>query len=547
VAFRGRGILIIKGELDVAVRDFGWGRLISAFTLGLILSAFGGNAVAQEHYWGDQTCGDCHMRGAETHAINFANYLNHGHKWQLVHTGGTNPPQIPDPVTGELVPLEYPASPEFPNGVPLPALPTGVDWSQIEYIIGNFKEGKGSFVYTNGYRNTGGTSLYSCGKCHTTGYNPAGHQKNHLGVEMPGAVGTWQFENIQCEVCHGAGDTMAIPYAVDRKCQQCHTADLAAPNTGKNKFNPMLGTHGYLSGSHSQGDEFDVSPHSKARNGQMSCVWCHDPHRSVWHDEGGVSYTEKVGADGKKLGVGNMCKGCHEHESMRVRGSMGSLLECVDCHMPDASMSGSGATHLFRISTSATDALHNTSFTNPNPVLGVDYVLTDSKKPDSETNRSYWWNVDQDGNSSLTLDLVCANCHANMTLDQMAESARCIHRMSALIDLSVNGDDGLQTVKKTAKVKVDFSIEAGDMEGKTAELWVISQGPKGWSSWDMKKNTWKAGLRPSNKAYTLPKAYTQNVWNKTLSPGSYTYWVCIYPAGSTDEYVVNVPVYVSKK
>ena len=128
-------------------------------------------------------------------------------------------------------------------------------------------------------------------------------------------------------------------------------------------------TNHYFSASHSQGDEFAHSPHK-----DQTCVSCHDPHKSVWFEDGGVRYSEAEGP-------GNMCTRCHDK---RIRGSMGEIgLECVDCHMPVASMKGSGATHLFRINATALAANDNTF------------------QADGKT----WWNTDQSGDASLTLDL----------------------------------------------------------------------------------------------------------------------------------------------
>ncbi|HWR97200.1 MAG TPA: multiheme c-type cytochrome [Candidatus Methanoperedens sp.] len=46
----------------------------------------------------------------------------------------------------------------------------------------------------------GGEVPYDCGRCHTTGYAAEGHQDG-----LPGIVGTWLFDGVQCENCHGPG------------------------------------------------------------------------------------------------------------------------------------------------------------------------------------------------------------------------------------------------------------------------------------------------------------------------------------------------------
>ncbi len=596
------------------VKQFGWGGLALGLALGLVvLFAFGGRAVADQPYVGDAVCAGCHVDDpaladtAQQHGINYDNYIKHGHKWQLVHTAGTGtgafppttPPQIHDPtrgpdgpVNGDLVPLQYPASPDFPAGVPLPN-PTAVgvaDWSQVEYVLGAFHGpakgstvGHGYIVTSDGKVHTSATSSmgYSCGKCHTTNYKPYDattnphRQPNHLGVEMAGAAGTWDFENIQCEVCHGPGGTMYVPLVEDRKCQQCHTSDQAAPLTGLMKFNPYapdpadptgntLSPHGYLTGSHSQGDEFDHSPAGASANDlpghrAAGCVACHDPHRSVWHDLGGVVYSEEAG-------TGNMCKHCHQ--DVYVRGAMGTFLDCTNCHMPEASMSGSGASHLFQITTDATDALHNTSYTQPNQrVAGTNgpsdpgtYVLTNSKLPDTATNRTYFWNVDAaTGNSYLTLDLACANtCHADDFLNadktlnmlQLSRAAKGIHREPKVVDVTVNGSDGPLTFTQGTKVSVDFSVQVDAQDGVTAggaaKWYVVGITPNGMKSWNAKKSFVKANGKPYQTT-GLVDILSQNVLTSNkLSPGYYTYWVEIDMADGSAQYYDSVSFNVVK-
>jgi len=449
----------------VLTREFGWVGLVSALMIGLGLFALGGDAVAQHThtYWGDDACGMCHPG-------EYANYMRHGHAWQLVQTAGANPP-----------PADL-----YPWGMPLPQLPTGATWDQVEYIVGNFKAGAGSPVFSTGYRNSNGTSGYSCGKCHTTGYNPTGHQRNHLGVEMPGATGTWALDGIQCEVCHGPKKTMSM--APVKECGECHTGGDA---TKRVQFNPLTGQ---FSAHHAQGDEFAKSPHK-----DRGCTLCHDPHKSVWHEDGGVLFSET-------LGEGHMCSQCHNKRVFGVMGDIG--LECVDCHMPLVSAAGAGATHLFRINPAALAAADNT------------YSTSDGKT---------WWNVDQNGDSFLTLDLACGTCHESMSVQEMARFAPTIHRPPGLVDLTVNGGDKVAVVKRTDVVSVDFSLYADvKPKGMKADWWVMCQGPYGWSSWNGTK--WVAGKRAWLKNSPLVDVPTKNVLKSKLSVlGNYTYWVCIYP------------------
>ena len=271
-------------------------------------------------------------------------------------------------------------------------------------------------------------------------------------------------------------------------------------------------TNSWFSGSHSQGDEFSHSPHKNT-----ACALCHDPHKSVWHEDGGVKFVAPDEA-------GNMCTHCHQ---MQIRGTMGQIgLECADCHMPDASMKGTGATHLFRISTSPLTAAQNT-------------FAADGKT---------WWNTDANGDGFLTLDLVCNKCHDNMTMDVLAKAAKGIHRQPGIVDLTVNHADALQVVKTTSAISVDFSLQAGALKGMKADWFVMCQGPKGWTSWNGKK--WVAGVSAWKKKTAANSVLADiskplNVLKAKLAPGYYTYWVCIYPTDGSQN-TDSVPVFVTR-
>jgi hypothetical protein len=454
------------------------------------------------------------------HDEKYETYIRHGHALKLYHTGGKDPVNDLDLV--------------YPWGQTLPPLPPNVTWLDVEYIMRG-SSGTGSFRYVGGNRGTrqfngyyidaatgNAGSKYSCGKCHTTGYkdydpndaDPVHHQLGLMGIR-----GVWALEGIQCESCHGAGGMMAVPTV--KECDTCHTGDdtLNGVLTRRMQFDKAGklygGNYGWLSANHSQADEFLHSPHKN-----LTCSLCHDPHKSVWHDDGGVRYSEVAG-------VGHMCTHCHDKQ---VRGGMGDLgLECVDCHMPEASMKGSGASHLFRITTTNLAAKDNTH-------------------RDSDSGTKDWWNVDGNGDAFLTLDLVCTKCHNNMTLDQMAKFSKTIHREPNLIDLTVNGRDTLQTVKKTDVVSVDFSVDSSMVEGskgKAADWWVLRQTTKGWSYWNGK--AWKSGMRAWRKNVAIADVDKQNVFRSKLTPGQYTFWVEILPSDGSEEYADSVPVYVTKR
>lgn len=195
--------------------------------------------------------------------------------------------------------------------------------------------------------------------------------------------------------------------------------------------------------------------------------------------------------------------------------------------MPDVSGAGERTAHLFRIDSTG--------------ILAKDNLVTELN--DSNKNTVYWKSTDPNGDAFLTLDMVCTKCHNNMTMAQMAQYAKSIHHASALVDIWANDTDKLLSVSKATPISVNFSVRAGAKKGMKADWWVMSQGAKGWSSWNGK--TWKAGLRAWRKGYALADVASQNILKSKLTPGFYSYWVALYPTDKTEN-VVSVPIYVTR-
>lgn len=474
----------------MVLRHFAWSGLVLALLLA-------GGVRSASAYVGDQTCKVCHSDKYDA-------YKQHGHPWMLVHTAGQEPP-------ADL----------FPSGVPLPPLPEGVTWDQIEYIYGGFHGGHGGFVFSTGFLDAAQTRRYTCGGCHTTGYNPSGTQLNHLGEPMTGANGSWALDGIQCEACHGENGPADHTWtggtgAGAKVCDDCH---VRTPGDFRMQYNT-----GDISGRPAgtfydrQGEALRHSPHKN-----LECAACHSPHKTVWfqgeHEPGGIRFAEV-------FGKGDMCKQCHTNK--RIRGAMGEEpfeLECVECHMPYVSVNGGGAAHLFRISTDPTLTKDN------NTVVDTDGKLV-------------WKGTEVPGaDAVLTLDLVCARCHSNMTLDQMAAAARQIHRGPGMVDLTVNLADDLRIVSKNQEVSVDVSVEAGDKAGKPADWWIVANTSWGWYYWNPKLG-WKPGLYPSLKRYPVTDVPSYNLLKGKLYPGWYSFWFGIFPDDKS-VHLDNVPLYVT--
>lgn len=496
---------------------------------------------------------------------------------------------------------------------------------------GDIVTSTGQYVASGGIWNQGGTyqnaSLYTkrCFHCH----NPSGFSSTPTADDDRSMYGisaaAWQntlkdpktnqivatfpigapalglfdqrIQGIQCEHCHGPEHTRAMP--VGTFCVNCHSStDPTDPSVDVNAFPnvdangnatwdskkriPFAPTadleDGVFTNHHGEGDEFRRSAHNKVvnKNGdKMGCVLCHDPHKSVWHAEGGIKY---VGAhedyatlEDYEKAAGNMCINCHQktdHDAdfpadqqpkkVRIRGIMGEIgLTCTDCHMPSKSEGVAGATtggrftHLVRI--------------NPDVVHAMDNVVSELTTPWGTAKANYWKSPDPnnpsnltalDGDSFLTPDLVCSACHDNMTPEQMAIFAKGIHREDKLVDLTINNGDGLQILSKkngAAGVAIGYSLKVAALDtpptpGKpvTGNWFVLCQGPKGWTSWTGK--TWKSGISPWKKKAPLADVDVPKFLTAKLTPGTYTYWLGVESLsdGSEDSYD-SVPVYVSKK
>jgi hypothetical protein len=147
---------------------------------------------------------------------------------------------------------------------------------------------------------------YDCGGCHTTGYSPVGH----LGG-LEGITGTWEFEGVQCEACHGPGALHAATsrkeeITIDREiCLQCHGTEPLDIVPVKDVF---------------------LSPYTeanqlmKSKMKDMACTDCHNPHPP----------SEKS--------IKQSCGTCHSKIAAVYGESYmyAKRVTCIDCHMPPA-------------------------------------------------------------------------------------------------------------------------------------------------------------------------------------------------------------------
>jgi hypothetical protein len=285
--------------------------------------ASGADGLSYEHptFVGSPTCAECHQDIYDKFVLS-------GHNWKLNAVIDGQPP-------------EYPFS-----SVPSP--PDGYTWDDVAYVIGGYNW-KARFIDHDGYiitgdadattqynlfnarlglgddwvaYNAGTEKPYDCGSCHTTGYSRVGNQDG-----LPGLIGTWAFDGIQCEACHGPGslhveNPLAYNLLIDREpasCGQCHVRG-EGPET-------VPASGGFIR-HHEQYDELFQSKHSV-----INCVTCHDPHE-------GVIQLRQTGVQTTRT----QCADCHFREEKYQNIEIHQLVNvsCIDCHMPHVTKSAVG-------------------------------------------------------------------------------------------------------------------------------------------------------------------------------------------------------------
>jgi cytochrome c554/c'-like protein len=285
-------------------------------------------AIAKGHYVGSASCKDCHEDI-------YNRFIDSGHPFMLRKA--------------EVLELA---------GFPLPK---GYTWDDMSYVIGGktrvaryvdrqgyivttTKDGKPLAAQYNLAKGTwsayhpGVKKPYDCGRCHTTGYKPSGHQ---LG--KPGIKGTWKLEGVQCEACHGpASRHVADPEKHKAKVDKSATACAKCHQHGEDLFAAKtIPAKGAFIRHHVQYNELLVSAHQ-----ELDCVACHDPHAK------------------RSLSLRTPCASCHEDIAKQyTKKSIHAkrLIGCHECHMahtndiaasPDSYVADVRP-HLFRINTGA--------------------------------------------------------------------------------------------------------------------------------------------------------------------------------------------------
>jgi tetratricopeptide (TPR) repeat protein len=182
-------------------------------------------------------------------------------------------------------------------------------------------------------------ALTSCLDCHVSGIQPP-IQGTENRYKMP----VFAYSGVACERCHGPGAAHVNGGAIvnpakltaDRRdaiCMQCHLEGNAAiERPGKHLYQFRPGddlsdyVRYYVRATDNQpglraASQFEALAQSlckKKSGAAMSCMSCHDPHRSVPAEERVSFYREK-------------CLACHANLATKHHSSQP---DCTSCHMP---------------------------------------------------------------------------------------------------------------------------------------------------------------------------------------------------------------------
>ncbi len=333
-------------------------------------------------YVGAEECKTCHLE-------QYNDWITTGHNYKL---------NTPDEILA--------VRPDLP-------MPDGYTKDDILYIIGGWGW-KARYIGADGYiitktgenhdidgknqynlatgewvdYNAGKEKKYDCTKCHNTGSSYDTDQDN-----LPGMGGSWEFRGIQCEACHGPGSEhvaqsggIGVAIVLNSEasmCGQCHR---------RGGDDDKIPASGNFVQHHEQYLDFLAS----GKMSDLDCVDCHNPHQPI-----------HMGATNTEAGKGiiKACEDCHQNSVAEYNGTVMQLegVECIDCHMPKASLSaapesefvGDVRSHLFRMDISA----------------DAEYIYTDPAD-----NKQY-------ANPALTVEYVCLPCHEDMDKEWAAEHA----------------------------------------------------------------------------------------------------------------------------
>lgn len=260
-----------------------------------------------DEYVGAETCRRCHEK-------EYDEWKNSGHAKIIVNSSDI-----------DINTILFPAGYSQKN---VSYVIGGYKWKRLfldkdGYIITSTESGEGKNQYNirsktwTDYR-PGQRIPYDCGRCHTTGFYDQGHQQGLKGI-----LGTWKFDGVQCEACHGPGLNHArttlktdIKISLD-SCNKCH---------GKEPLD-IIPLEGVFLEKYTETNQL-----LKSGMKDFSCTVCHNPHMS------------------SETSIKQSCESCHIEIASDYRGSYMYIVgvKCIDCHMPPAGKIAEGRPEIFR-------------------------------------------------------------------------------------------------------------------------------------------------------------------------------------------------------
>jgi hypothetical protein len=359
------------------------------------------------NYVGSKFCISCHS-ATHTHP---ESHQKHGHAHALKKITNGQPPSYAfhyDRRNPILMPGAYTDN--------IKDLPYGMTWNDVAYVIGGYKwnalfidkQGKivtganANYLYFEDYTyyeqefgpypldNTAGQGQadFTCGPCHTTGYSAEGNQDG-----LPGIIGTWEEEGVQCEACHGPGEKHAASnLKADivkdvNVCRNCHVN--GDPTRIEVSYDGMIM-------SHQQWEEMEQGPHAPLRNPQfaLGCITCHtDPHATA-------AYKDSTNLPGPLI-----CLSCHADRWLDANWMAGYFDNCVICHMGHVDQSGLPAPLIDSMSLHADIRTHVVS------ILADSNLLAPGNMYDTIPGQQSHMKTNDSGYVFLTLDRSCTSCH----------------------------------------------------------------------------------------------------------------------------------------
>jgi hypothetical protein len=290
------------------------------------------------------------------------------------------------------------------------------DWSTYGSTSGQGKKYNCAVCHnTNG---TNGTTPSSTNDCYTAlgsgRTQPWAKNPSLSPVSNGGYWSEWTFDSVQCEACHGAGETHSNAPAASNitsntsltACGQCHTRHANDEECFGLEVTGGALTNGASDGfikHHEQYNEmvgYEETGAGKGVHAELSCVECHDPHKrshKVPDDVATALGITDNNLSAKARGAVVDCASCHEAQkdatgtvdsSAAVARHKALGIDCIECHMAEATKSGTGIkgtwgkkgddkTHIFKINPSATAATVGSRTNFKGKTVAENYLSTD--------------------------------------------------------------------------------------------------------------------------------------------------------------------------